>query len=192
MKKTPLTNMLLERLKRPAPTYLGEHMKNIYRHLFEIKSEEDDLEETLEYIRDIFKGKEKGVSKKDWYAIFHKHLRQGDFFNECFQKRKHDLLTEKERREYKTLRTKFTTAETKAELEKLKTEGKQDKELFNEEYKRYLDLFNRLRREEKDDSINGHMDMLLWNTMHVDTDEILYKALSSVFKEKTIRKKTAV
>lgn len=61
-----------------------------------------------------------------------------------------------------------------------KTYKKQWKVLFHKSI-RQIDFFPTMRRQH--DSISGHLDMALWNTLHLDSDGILYKHMEWAFEQ---------
>lgn len=177
--KTPLLVKFLENLKKQGNDPDNCYIASVYRNLFSLIPVEK-MEEHLEYYYSLFHGKDEyfGKNSKDcWFAIFHKSVRQCDYFNDCFQVRNFELLTQKEKSEYKFLKNKFYKA-----TEVLKTKGKDKDKLYNDEYHRYLELSRKMRREDRDESINGELDSILWNIIHVDTKEVLYNIFKETFE----------
>lgn len=177
------TNTLLAELFMKELRKGTDNFSPIYFSLFSIK-ELEDLNDTLEYVFELSEGKDsyfKASGKKDWFYIWHKSVRQGDFFNDCYKKVNVPLLDKKESSEYKFLKHKVHQAG-------YNKRGEED-ELFTPEYKRYLELWTLKRREDKDESINGHLDSMLWNLVHADGD-ILYNAFMRTFTEYKLTNKS--
>lgn len=158
-------------------------INGIYYHLFNCMNDAE-LEVFLDYWCDVFLGKDEfqGVEgANQWFYLFHKSIRQGDFFECCFRKETISLLSDQERKELIFLRGKVREPGY----------NKRDPEdqNFNKEYKRYLFLCQRLERETVDKPINGSLDMLLWHTIHLDLSNVLKDLLEdvfTVFKDKKI------
>lgn len=156
-----------------------DSLGSVFNQLFSLRKEEE-LKHDLYYLYTLYKGTDSffGESSKDcWFSIWHKSIRQTDYFTDCFQRKKIELLTEEEEREFKFLLNKCKDKSFS------KTEGKQKDKLFNDTYLRYLDLYSKRKREPFDDSINGKLDSMLWNLIHVDKEALLYKMYQRVFRE---------
>jgi hypothetical protein len=175
VQKNGLTQLFVANLKD-----CKEEFGRIYFHLFSFL-EESELQNVLEYVFDLSEGNDgyfKEQGKVEWFAVFHKHIRQTDFFsNRCFYKKeKYDLLTKDEEKEFK-----FLVNKVKADgYNKKCTDG--SNKLFNEEYNRYLDLSKMKRRQVLDISINGELDSILWNVICIDNN-FLYNTLLVTFEE---------
>jgi hypothetical protein len=140
--------------------FIGECPIDEYKHKWNVLGEDSFFKES---------------AKTDWFGIFHKSIRQTDFFQECYRKIKEPQLTDLEEKEFKFLRNKI-----KGEgYDKTDPTGKF---MFNEEYRRYCDLSLLKQSEQYDKSIGGHLDMILWNTIHVDKNE-LYNTFLRTFSE---------
>lgn len=179
MNSFPFTVIFFEALKKMKNGYIA----NIYHHIFKLIKPED-LEWNLKYIFELSEGKDdyfKKYGKEEWFAIFHKSIRQTDFIQDCYQKRKMDLLTDDEQKEFRFLANKCR------EKDYDKTKDKKGDQLFNDEYNRFLDLSGRKRREIEEVSIGGHLDSILWNMIWVDENE-LYDAFLSMFSEYKLQK----
>ncbi len=154
-----------------------EYIGIIYSHLFSLRTEEE-LEEDLAYLYTLYKGTD-SYWKKDsidgWFAIWHKSIRQCDYFHNCFQTNTIELVTADERARFKFLGHKVRTEGYD------KKDGKDPNKLFNDEYSEYLKLSSKIRREDADDSINGRLDSMLWNLVHVDQDNKLMKLFRRTF-----------
>ena len=171
MKKYILTQLFFDALKNRA-----KETGRIYLHLFSTLAPEK-LEKELIYLFNLSEGNDeyfKEVGKEDWFAIFHKSIRQTDFFEECFKKSDFELITELEEKEFRFLHKKCS--------EKGYNKKSENGKLFSDEYRRYLNLWERRRRQTKYDSINGHLDSVLWNIIHLDKGE-LTKAFKIAFNE---------
>lgn len=155
----------------------SESIGNIYANLFSLRTEEE-LEEDLAYLYTLYKGTDsywKKDSVDDWFAIWHKSIRQCDYFHNCFQTNTVELVTADERAKFKFIGHKVRTEGYD------KKNGKDPNKLFNDEYNEYLNLHSKIRREDVDDSINGRLDSMLWNLVHVDEENKLMKLFRRTF-----------
>lgn len=141
---------------------------------------EDNLQEELEYLFNLSRGKDeyfKASGKKDWFFIWHKSIRQVGLFSDIYTTATVELVTAKERSEWKFLINKFR-------IEKAEKRSTVKGELFVPDYKRYLELDSKIRREDKERPINGSMDVILWNMIHVgDSGEQLERVFERTFQE---------
>lgn len=167
----PLTEIFFNTLRNNDIKY---KMAPIYKSLFSILSKES-LENQLHYLYDLSEGRDsyfKDDGKENWFYIFHKSIRQCDFFNDCFKKSKFESVTGDEENEFRFL------------YDKVKTEGyvkEGENSLFNDEYRRYLELHEKRRRQLKEESINGYLDSILWDMIHADDDNSLKIILEKTF-----------
>jgi hypothetical protein len=174
-KSTPLSVIFIDCIKKMKNSYFA----NIYLHLFGLLDEER-LERELEYLFQLSDGKDeffKKDGKDNWFYIFHKSIRQTDFFQGCYQKKKVELVTDLERKEWKFL---FVKVHEKG-YDKA-AEPKEKGFSFSDEYRRFLHLNDLVRRETEEESIDGHLDSILWNMIHVDGNE-LYDTFLRMFSE---------
>lgn len=113
-------------------------------------------------------------NKEHWFYDFHKSIRQCDFFDDCYRKSEKQLLSKEEQSRFETL------------IVKVKSEGfvKYTEQGFSEEYDEYLRLSNLKKEEKSPESIGGHIDMILWNLIHMDERNLLKTILTLVFTEK--------
>jgi len=175
----PFSVLFFEALKRIK----NDSISHIYYHLFSLLKPED-LEWQLKYLFELSEGKDeffKEYGKEEWFAIFHKSIRQSDFIQECYQKRGIELLTDDENKEFRFLCNKCRTKDYD------KTKNKREDQLFSDEYLRYLDLSGKKRREVEEYSIGGHLDSILWNMIYVDESE-LYNVFLRMFSEYKLEK----
>lgn len=148
-----------------------DHFTSIYRQLFSMQNFEEFVE-YLDYLYMLYRGEDtyfKEAGKTDWFYLFHKSVRQTDFFKGCYKKEKVNLLTEDEVKRFRFLTNKVR--------EKGYKKAGENGQLFNDEYKDYLELHGRFRRETQEVSITGHLDGILWGVIHVDngTLEMVFK-----------------
>lgn len=168
-KDHPLTEQFLYNLKEHK-----SDISNVYLGLFSLLTK-DELEYTLNYLNDLKNGDDpyfKEYGKENWFQLFHKSVRQTDFFSDCFQKRKYSLLTDDEEKELRFLRNKVR--------EKDYNKRGED-QTFNDEYKYYLDLSSKKNRESMDVDISGTLDGILWSTIHVDEKNVLIVVFKTTF-----------
>jgi hypothetical protein len=170
--QTPLAEFFLKIL------YSGStEFHSIYRSLFKILTLKE-LDDILSLHRDIWSGKDEyfGADGKEvWFTVFHKAIRQTDFFCDVYRENIVETLTPKELKEYWFLRHKVHE-------EGYVKEG-DAKELFNPEYRRYLELFNKYQSRKRPVSLGGHLDSVLWNIIHLDNKEVLHNAMLLTFEE---------
>jgi len=148
---------------------------NLYAHLFEMQDPEAfdiDMRYTFEKWKETMHLDDDDSQRGAWFFTWHKSLRQSDYFNNCFRKSKYSLLTKEEEKWRKDF--KWSLVEKK--VEKRNESGR-----FTEDYKNYLDLSERARREEVNESINGNLDMMLWNCVQIDNKECLYHSMDDFF-----------
>lgn len=174
-KKYPLADALLKLLKDKSSNLEDGGLYSIYLHIFKMLLFEE-LEDVLSIYKDIYKGKDeffKKDGKTQWFVAFHKSIRQCDFFRDSYRKGNIDILTSAEKKEFNYL---ISIVQQSG----YNKEG-QAGQLFNDQYRRYLQLHERKRAEKRDVSIGGHLDMILYNTIDFDKTGVLRKALISVF-----------
>ena len=153
------------------------YIYTVYYQLFSLKAD-DELNSELEYLYTLYKGTDdyfKEESINQWFSIWHKTIRQSDFFDNCFKKVKLEIISEEERKEYKSLKHAVRSEGFS------KTNGKEIGKLFNNTYLRYLDLNTKIKCESSTESINGILDSILWNTIQLDTENLLYKIFITTF-----------
>lgn len=130
----------------------------MYKHCFKCL-EEKDLETFLEITHNDFK-----KEPDHWFFIFHKSIRQTDFFDSVYRIDVENTLTEDEKKELAQL------------VENIFSENKRT----SEEKDRYR-LLNSKSRKETRESLGGHVDMILWNLIHVDSENLLESVLKATF-----------
>jgi hypothetical protein len=153
---------------------------SMYHHLFSIFPEKE-LKENLEYWLSHYQ-----ENKEDWFYDFHKSIRQTDFFNLTLHRYVNKLTEEQSnrRQELSNIRQKQYRQEFKTQNPEEKME---DYRIFNQrpdrvESLKELTKLNSILRTEEEFRISGHLDMLLWNTIHLDKDNELQSILERTFK----------
>ena len=154
-----------------------------YSHLFKILRESNP--DFLDYVYNNWVEKS---TDNEWFFIFHKHMRQTDLFVNTYTcVIPKNNLTEDEEKRYQELKKQWLDSRKflnnyewiSDEYYRAETQWKIDnRELRNE----YATLSNKRLSEEKE-SIGGHLDMVLWNLIHIDSDDILLNALNEFFGE---------
>jgi len=149
----------------------------VYSHLFSILGKKE-LNRVLERYYSMYKGEDDYFKdgKENWFYYFHKGIRQGDLFDNCYKEGKKVILTPEENDELISLRAKV-----RSEGYIKHNDGKEKFGNFTDEYSRFLHLTLNKEEENMPDSICGHLDMILWNTIHIDTDCILEKMIVATF-----------
>jgi len=175
-KRYELAETFINILKKGAEQIDGE-LYSLYFHIFMLQSLED-LQDVLEQYQEVALGKDKyfkAEGKTIWFGVFHKAIRQCDYFKDSYRKGDIEILSKDEKSE-------LTYLQSIVYKDGYKKESDDPKQLFNDEYRRYLELNEMKRLEKRDKSIGGHLDMILWNTINVDKKNILKKAMNSAFK----------
>lgn len=175
-KRYTLAETFMNILKEGANKMDGE-LYSVYFHIFMLQSLEE-LQDVLEQYQELASGKDKhfkSEGKKIWFGVFHKAIRQCDYFKDSYRHGEIEILTKEQQSELTYLRTiVYKDGYVK--------ESTDPKQLFNDEYRRYLELMDLKRAEKREKSIGGHLDMILWNAIHVDKKNILKKAMELAFK----------
>lgn len=173
--KYPLAEAFLYLLKEDTSTRNGE-IAIIYFQLFSILSLKT-LNNLLKDYKRIYLGKDdyfKETGRTEWFTIFHKSIRQTDFYDRCYREDQIDVFNKNERQEYRYLQHKVR----QQGYDKTDKEGKR---LFNDEYRRYLDLYDMKKGEDRQTSISGKLDSILWNVIHLDKKDYLYNLMKDFF-----------
>lgn len=176
MKEKDLKYHFLENLKKYYSTHNPE-IATIYCHLFEMFSDEA-FEEKMKYLYHLKNGDDgyfKEDGKTQWFAIFHKSIRQTDFFDDIYRRVKYPILTKDEISELRGLRHDLS-------IGKIQKSGTGDLR-FTDEYRRLLHLASIQRRECADQSVTGNIDMILWNTINLDKNNVLLNSMIMFFEE---------
>lgn len=150
----------------------------VYYHLFSILDPKE-LEITLAYLKDVWSGKDKNYGeegKEYWFTLFHKMIRQTDFFQGVYKRIELELMTKQEISEFWFLNDKVT--------KKGYDKSGDGNHLFNDEYRRYLELSRKKRSQihEQALALGGHLDMMLWNLIHADTENVLQNMFIKFFE----------
>lgn len=184
-RRFPYAEALLYEIKK-AKDFQSRHgfdekksaMMYIYWHFFSMVNQEK-VNDYLEYLKDVATGKDEhwgAEGKNSWFAVFHKALRQTDFFEGMYRLIEEEPFTKKERSEFNFLWEKVSK-------EGYKKESKVKGQLFNDEYSRYLELSRKKRERKTEKPVGGHMDMLLYEFINFDDCE-LAEILKKVFEYK--------
>lgn len=154
---------------------------SLYRHIFCIMSDER-LSETLEYYKTLYQ-----EDKENWFYLFHKSIRQSDFFgNDVLSYRIVNMLTD----EQKTRREELLKIWDNQYKEFKKKNEDEDYAKYKEfrklpecvEVSTELQKLNGIMKTKEETRISGHLDMILWNTIHLDKDNELQTILETTFK----------
>lgn len=159
-------------------TYHGSSVASVFLSLFRILPEER-LERDLHYLKTLRDGTDdffKKDSKDCWFEIWHKSIRQCDYFDNTYQTVTLELISDEEDKERKHLWHRFNR--TKDPEDK---HSKEEGQLFVPDYKKLLDLNEKRRHQEKDYGLNGSLDSILWNMVHVDKEGVLHEMFEDTF-----------
>lgn len=216
-KQKVLADFFLKELKDKGKysIFPGWHLADAYTSLFTIlpKSQLNAILETAYRNR----------KTKTWFTEIHKSLRQCDVFTMCYRLDEGALLPEDKQNELFQLNKELDEVHKimdsyELELRKkiiIPAEDHPDYLQKTAEYQvayrqRYKQLFPQekhsrrfaLKSELKslqEMRIGGHLDMILWNLIHLDKKEMLYHAFKDTFEEfleekrvKRLRKKSVV
>lgn len=169
--KKTFAERLLEQIKRYEKfDRYNTYMLSMYRHLFEmliIKAPE-----ALDHMY-----QEVDTKFDEAFFKFHKGFRQWDTFIDYHVKIKTKGLTEEEHERLKVLQEKM--------------KNRPDNWLKDPEYLKIYEEKQELDRVYYDDgrrSIGGHLDMLLWNLIHIDKTGVMYNTLEAVMDDLKIEK----
>jgi hypothetical protein len=97
--KNELAIRFREQLERWCRT---ENIGVLYAQLFSLKTD-SELQEELEYLYTLYKGTDdyfKADSIDCWFTIWHKSIRQCDYFKDCYKANSIELVTDDERKEF--------------------------------------------------------------------------------------------
>lgn len=103
---------------------------------------------------------------ENWFSLFHKSIRQTDFYNNQFIKIV-DRLTEVQHARRKVILGERIAARNKGEVLEPSKE---------------LSLLNHLMQTQEELSINGLFDSMLYNTIQLDTHGELKRAMELTFR----------
>jgi len=174
MKEFPLRQEFLDLLK----SHSGSDISECYRHLFS-SMEARNLENTLEYLRTQ-------MDDEHWFYSFHKSMRQTDFFQDAYVPYFINTQTEKDMQRMEELKKILPLYKDKSWGGIVKSdEAKRlglDKELKEYQFIRKKGSVEQRR------AISGHLDMVLWNLVHLDKDNFLKRAIERFFKLQSIPK----
>jgi len=174
------TNILIEfkdSLNKSTKPYIAA----MYHHLFSILTDEE-LTDILIYYQTVY-----NEDKEGWFYQFHKSIRQCDFFgNNLYSYRIVSKLTEEQNKRLDEVK-KIWDGQYK---DWKKKNGNEDFAKYKE-FRRLpecvvvseeMDKLNKIKNTKEDVRITGHLDMVLWNTIHLDKDNELQKILERTFK----------
>lgn len=173
----PLREDFLQELK----TYsLSDHPSEVYRHIFSCM-EAESLELLLQELRSR-------VSDEDWFFYFHKSMRQTDFFNDVYVHYTINTQTESDLKRIEELRQILPSYAEKGKIWKDVINSEESKSLgLEKELKELRFLVGKSKKEERR-RVSGHLDMVLWNLIHMDNTEFLKKFIERFFKLQQIEK----
>ncbi len=152
---------------------------NTYIHLFKILEKNNPT--SLDYMYEEWLNKD-----ENWFFNFHKSIRQNDLFNGInIRVSVESELNDEEETRYQEIKNSL-----KDKMNHLKYLEEDDytlqyaqfrvdnRALLKEQYQLQLK-----RKRDEDESVSGHIDMILWNLIHVDKDDVLIKQLNHFFED---------
>jgi len=141
----------------------------VYYHLFSIM-EHENLTAHLLYLKEE-------VANEHWFYDFHKSMRQTDFCGDCFTIYHVNEQTESDLKDIEEL-LKILPKTSSGRV----VDGVEAKNLgLDKEYSRYVKLRGK-KNIEKRRCVSGHIDMILWNSIHADKEGVLEKFIPYFFK----------
>lgn len=157
----------------------NHHLASMYLTLFALLPDED-LRDTLENVmNDYKKSKEEG----GWFYLFHKSIRQCDFFIDLSLLQHKNKLTKEQEKERKRLLNKrhkefdkYCPNHSKEEYDELEKKPHRQKDLME------LKKLNTLFHNKDEISRGGIFDCLLWDLIHLDKENELKDILELTFK----------
>jgi hypothetical protein len=153
---------------------------NIYRHLFSCM-EHDSLKQELEYLQERIDKDPEG-----WFHDLHKSMRQTDFFGSLYLHYNVDEQTAEDIEEIENIK-KILPKYSEKSMSGI-VNSQEVKELgLDKEYARYMSL-KRKKSVVKTRNISGHIDMVLWNMIHLDKEDFLKKYIENFYKQLLIEK----
>lgn len=181
----PLSYEFLEKLKYEIKR--NNNIASSYYRLFAL-TDIEELETTLEVVKDEYI--ENTISDGDWwFTSFHKTLRQTDFFNGFYKDVEIPLITREENKKIKSFRTKLTIKIGDGFKKDDIVRDKGGK--FTDEYKEILRLSELKKHQTRKEPISGHLDMLLWELIHLDSKGVLYDIMKTMFNKIRVKEKYA-
>ncbi len=156
---------------------------------------DSEIEDTLQYTYEVYMGKHPNLCHKDnWFFGFHKSIRQCDFFSGLKKETITDTRIEEEKEEHKKIGKELTDMidalpEEIREAEDFRVRNYW-REHCPEKWERNV-LLNQKKRESEIEYIGGHVDMILWEAIHLDKDGILPEVMEKTFKEYFIESEDA-
>ncbi len=158
------------------------------------------MEATLQFVYDCWSGntnlEHKEYYRLEWFAVFHKSIRQVDFYSNCKISLHKSQLTpakDRRRRELRALDTKLHRAYGFDNVDFGSYDYYELKKKYNTEHQKMLSDLRELDRkfnQKEDFSINGSLDSILYNLIHLDEENFLYEILEETFEEHQINVQT--
>ena len=189
---TPYFNEFKREMKRLRET---TEIGNLYYHLFSAKDAED-LEKDLRFLHEVYQGKSecyKEEGKEAWFAIWHKSVRQCDYFTNVFGYTVEDKLTDEQRTEMEKVQEELNALKkrviVKLNRESTDKEFKAHEQSYKtlyamDEYKTFLKKiqgFKKIENSHEEFSVAGKFDSMLHTAVYLDTKNELYKIFKRVF-----------
>ena len=176
---------------------------SIYWHLFNLFSKEE-LDGEVERIYKTYKGEDdyyKEEGKESWFYIWHKSVRQVDYFNNVYGYTVVNKLTEDQEKELKGLKSELDELKKKVIFKLPKNSSEEEYKKNEQSYKTLYDMneykvlikkirgLNSIKESHEDIRLGGIMDSILWNTVHIDNKNRLYETFLRTFSELDIEEK---
>jgi len=201
--KYPFAEIFRERLKKLREK---EEIGSLYFMLFDLLSDES-LDGEIKYLFSLYKGEDeyfKENGKKDWFYIWHKSIRQTDYFQDLIGYKIENRLTDEQENELKELKTQMEKLKKDVIVEIKINSTEEDYKKHEESYKtlyameehkvlmKKIQDLNKIKRHHEDIHLGGKMDSMLWNIVHLDKKNNLYETFLRTFSELEIQTKMQV
>lgn len=159
---------------------------SVYYHLFSAM-ERDRLDTILESVSSRIKNQDKSELFDSWFYEFHKSMRQADFFGDTFVYWEENALGEEGEEELTKLLDVLPKHGDKGTIWEGVVDTKESIRMgMDAELARYKHLRS-LQKKQNRRNVSAHLDMIMWNTIHMDKSDILKKIL-----EKYVNLQTAM
>lgn len=198
--KYPFAAIFKEQLKKLSEK---EEIGSLYFILFDLLSEES-IDSEIEYLFLLYKGEDeyfKENGKTDWFYIWHKSVRQTDYFQDLIGYKIENRLTDEQEKELEDLENQMKNLKQSVIFQLKRNSIEEDCKKHEDSYKtlyameEYKSLFKKIqvlgkiKRHHEDINLCGKMDSMLWNMVHLDAKNNLYETFLRTFSELEIQSK---
>lgn len=159
------------------------------------------MDSEIENVYKTYKGENDYGGKEDWFYIWHKSVRQVDYFNNVHGYTVINKLTEDQEKELKDLKSELDELKKKVIFKLPKNSSEEEYQKHEQSYRTLNDMdeykvlikkirgLNSIKESREDISLGGIMDSILWSTVHLDNKNRLYETFLRTFSELDIEEK---